>query len=351
MLRSIIIVGGGPRGLAVAIEALPYIDQIYIVDSKPGATWSATSTVADFELRSPVSFDLVTYSANNRHYSLSNYLYTEDMFTTDQLAIETDPRRIKRSQMFGYLCWVKQKLQQEGVQFLYDDVLDIRDGQVHLKQGAIITADNIVLAQGTKERDTPSYLLPYKPVSNLDILNKDYGRLLIVGSGQGAFDIAHYLHSKGVDIGIYITKLPKIHQYPAPSYNIWGPRTALGVYCNCLSSVEAKKRYIASVKAWGPSITPNNEYLLSSVPIYRDVPIEEVMIKYDYRYVNRTGVVPINTLSIRPDEVDRDGRVLNSQIYVTGPLAILSDGPRVNSIISSSTAAQTIVRSIINASI
>ena len=342
--KTLLIVGSGPRGLACAIEALERFDNIYILDPTPTSSWNVLSTVANFNLRSPISFDLVTYN-NKREWSLSTFIYEQDVLFNTQKDIESDKRMLTRLQFYNYICWVKDKLQQNNVQFIYNSLTSIKDNIVETTTGKI-KFDYLILALGTEEKETPSNLLKYKKIENRDLIENDYKSLLIVGSGQGAYDIASHLYAKGVDVALYITKDPKINQYPIPDYSLWNSRSALGPYCYSLVSSLSKQRYLTSVKAWGPSITPNNEFLLSTIPIYRNTNIDELIIKYGNRYVSRVGVKPINILGIKLTDINTNFRINNSNIFMSGPLASLYDGPRSNSIISSSSTAIQIIKEI-----
>lgn len=345
--NTLVIVGGGPRGLACAIQALTLFNRIYIIDEAPTSSWNTTSTVANFELRSPISFDLVTYDTSNRDYSLSMFLTEEDVTFNNQKDLEEDTRRLTRLQFYNYLTFVRNKLMSNpNVSFIYSKVLSVYNNYVETITGKI-DFDYIILAEGTSEKAIPTNLLPYKKITNDDLINKSYDSLLVVGSGQGAYDIASYLHSKNINVGLYITKYPKIDQYPAPSYSLWKERSALGNYCSCLAATSSKKRYVDSVKAWGPSITPNNEYLLTTIPIYIDVNVDKVMSKYNNTFINRTGVKPNNILDIKQQDITNNFKVKGTiNMFVTGPITALYDGPRVNSILSSSSTAIKIMEEI-----
>ena len=349
--KTLVIVGGGPRGLACAIQGLSLFNRIYIIDEAPTSSWNTTSTVANFELRSPISFDLVTYDTSNRDYSLSMFLTEEDITFNNQKDLEEDSRRVTRLEFYNYLTFVKTKLAlNSNISFIYSKVLSIYNNYVETISGKI-EFDYVILAQGTSEKAIPTNLIPYKQVTNEDILTKSYNSLLVVGSGQGAYDIASYLYSKNINVGLYITKYPKIDQYPAPSYSLWKERSALGNYCSSLICFKAKQRYIASVKAWGPSITPNNEYLLTTIPIYINTNIKELMSKYNNTFISRVGVKPNNILDIKQQDITTNFKVKGTtNMFVTGPITALYDGPRVNSIISSSSTAIKIMEKI-NASI
>lgn len=346
--RSLIIVGAGPRGLACAIQAINKFDNIYIIDDQPTSSWSSLSTVANFELRSPMSFDLVTYCTDHsREYSLSSIVLKEDVIHYNQQSIEEDSRRLNRVDFYNYLVIVKEMLKAHtNINFIYSKVLNIYNNNVELTNNDKIKFDYLILAQGVKEKLTPTNLKQYKQITNLDIINNDYQSLLVIGSGQGAYDIASYLYNKGVKVGLYINKLPKVHQYPAPSHVIWPSRSALSNYCANLPSTQSKMRYINNVKQWGPSITPNNEYLLTTIPIHLNEDIRDVISKYGNRFICRTGITPINMLGIEPTQITNNFRVKGTNIFVTGPLATLYDGPRVNSIISSSSTAMQIMEEI-----
>jgi lysine/ornithine N-monooxygenase len=345
--NTLIIVGGGPRGLACAIQGLTLFNRIYIIDETPAGSWNTTSTVANFELRSPVSFDLVTYDTSNKDYSLSDFLDLENITFNNQKEIEEDSRRLTRLQFYNYLSHVKTKLMSNSnVSFIYNKVLSVHNNCVETTSGKI-HFDHLILAQGTQEKAVPTNLLPYKKITNEDLLTKSYSSLLVVGSGQGAYDIASYLYNKGVNVGLYITKYPKIDQYPAPSYSLWKERSALGNYCSSLVSTASKSRYIQSVKAWGPSITPNNEYLLTTIPIYINSNIKEVISKYNNTFISRVGVKPNNILNIKPDQITTNFKVKGTtNMFVSGPITAIYDGPRVNSIISSSSTAIKIMEEI-----
>jgi hypothetical protein len=128
---------------------------------------------------------------------------------------------------------------------------------------------------------------------------------------------------------------------------MWKERSALGNYCSSLISINSKSRYLESVKAWGPSITPNNEYLLTTIPIYINRDIKEVISKYNNTYISRVGVKPNNILNIKPDQITTNFKVKGTtNIFVSGPITALYDGPRVNSIISSSSTALKIMEEI-----
>jgi lysine/ornithine N-monooxygenase len=345
--NTLVIIGGGPRGLACAIEMKDLFTIIYVIDETPTNSWSPLSTLANFELRSPVSFDLVTYSSTNKDYSLSEFLYNNNNIQfTNQRELEEDSRRLKRLQFYQYICWAKDKLQQSNVQFIYNNVKNIYNNTITLNNEGKIKFDYLILAQGTKEKPQATNLLRYKNITNSDVLNNEYKSVLIIGSGQAAYDIASHLHNKDVRVGLYIKNRPKINQYPAPSYSIWKERSAIGSYCASLVSQDSRTRYIKTVKAWAPSITPNNEYLLTTIPIYENNNIDEVIKLYDNKYINRTGVLPVNTLNINSNQVTSTFRINNSNMFVTGPLSILIDGPRVNSVISSSSTAITIRQEI-----
>ena len=51
-------------------------------------------------------------------------------------------------------------------------------------------------------------------------------------------------------------------------------------------------------------------------------------------------------LNIKQEDITNNFRVLNTNIFITGPLTTLYDGPRVNSIISSSSTAIKIIEEI-----
>ena len=349
--KTLVIIGGGPRGLACAIEGLNKFKSIYIIDEHPTDSWNTISTVANFQLRSPISFDLVTYS-NNKEYSLSKYLFNEETTITNHKDIEEDSRRLNRVDFFNYLCWVKDKLQNNNVSFIYTNVLSIYNNYITTNNGDI-NFDYLILAQGTKEKELPSNLYKYRRTTNIDILNNNYKSILVVGGGQGAFDIASYLHTKNINVGLYIKKIPKISQFPAPCYNIWKERSALSNYCSSLISIEARIRYVKTVKDWGPSITPNNEYLLNTISIHIDENIDNIMSQYSNTFISRIGVNPINILNINPlTDINKNFNIKNTNIYITGPLTTVMDGPRTNSILSSSSTAIKIIGDIeINASI
>ncbi len=349
MQRNLVIIGAGPRGLACVIQGLNKFDNIYIIDDQPTNSWSPLSTVANFQLRSPISFDLVTYSTDYREYSLSSIMLNQDVMFDNQEAIEGDSRRLNRVDFYNYLSTVKTMLiANSNVNFMYCRVKSIYNNTIKLMNDDEIKFDYLILAQGVKEKLIPTNLKQYKQITNIDLLNNSYESVLVIGSGQGAYDIASYLYTKQVNVGLYINKQPKIHQYPAPSYDLWGPRSALSNYCASLPSTESRKRYISSVKQWGPSITPNNEYLLTTIPIYTSKDdIRDVISKYNNRYICRTGVVPTNILGINPTDITTNFRVKSTNnIFVSSTLAILYDGPRVNSIISSSSTAKQIMEEI-----
>ena len=80
---NITIIGAGPRGLSLALYALFKNYKVTLIDSNPLHTWASDYLISDLEMKSPLSFDLVTYIKELQEFSLSNYLKLDYTFSSN----------------------------------------------------------------------------------------------------------------------------------------------------------------------------------------------------------------------------------------------------------------------------
>ena len=365
--KTLVILGSGPRGIATAIQALKYKDKfnIYLIDSEPLSTWEYPNMVVDMKMRSPISFDLVTYQKDLQEYSLTNYLKYKFKPSFTQLGIEKNNIFCKRIEFLHYLQNCLQKIEQEGITIIKEQISSITKTQVKLKTRSI-NYNYLVIAVGrnAEEPVIPNYLRGNKIYFVKDIYTKQWGpndQLYIVGSGQLASEIAAYIVHTNKTINWAFNHDVKIEQYPVPSYKDWGKFSALSnYYYNSFNKIESKIDYLKRVKEWGPSITPyifkklnekaNNINIIQS---------KNIIVNKDFKYILALGRRPnLNNLpldfNIASSNLPEQIPLLNSyfgsttcpNIFFTGRLATHTGGPSQGSIISSGETARIILESI-----
>jgi len=367
---KIAIVGAGPRGLSVTLYALYKGHKVTLIDPLPLHTWTSDYLIEDLEMRSPLTFDLVTYLEELQEFNLSKYLDYNLPFTNSQAAIESCNIKVKRKDFCSYLEWVLSYLINKKIKLIKQTVVSVEGNTVNLANGKFIKGDAVVFCTGYKGKDNiPNWIkntnLKDKLVKLNTVLQKpeDYfnKKWLVLGSGQGAAEQVNYFSSdlKG-EVTWVIKKEPKVNQYPAPNYREWGTKSALGSYYRSLNTYKDRLDYLFKVKQWQPSITP---YIAAKL---KDTNFNKVIVRDYSEVINAeidyislvTGLIP-NSSSL-PVEVNTNSYIANfpditdtfkvnypnANWYVSGILATAYDGPRQHSLISAGITAKEIIEDI-----
>lgn len=365
---NITIVGAEPRGLSVALYALYKQHKVTLIDPLPLHTWTSDYLIEDLEMRSPVTFDLVTFIEELQEFSLSRYLGYNVLFTDIQSTIEACNVKVTRKEFCDYLNWVYTYINKKA-KIIKQTVVSVESNNVKLSNSKLVKGDVIVFCTGYKGKENnPSWLsktnFSNKKIDLINILNSPNNYInkkwLVVGSGQGSAEQVNYFSSLKGTVYWVVKKTPKVNQYPAPNYQIWGSKSALGSYYRSLTDYKNKLDYLAKVKQWQPSITP---YISSKL---QSANYKQLIVK-DYSEVNNlevdhvslaSGVIPnINSL---PMSVPNNPYLANfpdisnhfrinfpsCNWYVSGILATAFDGPRQHSLISAGLTAKEIIEDI-----
>lgn len=362
-MKHLVIVGSGPRGLAVALRALQYKDKfkVSIVDPDPMSTWKFPNMLPDMEMRSPITFDLVTFQRDLQQYSLAKFL-KKDVEAETQRDVESNTEFCRRKEFVNYLKSLIVLLKREGVRFIPRRTLGIGATFITTDTGNI-PYDYLVLAAGkaTQKNKCPSYLKGKPLLTTQCLFDCSWFKktINVIGSGQQSAEIVEYLSAQGARVFWVQKHTPKVHQYPVPSFKEWGIASALGSYYS--KTALNKTKYLQDVKEWGPTITPyiNNllkqrKYTVIENPgSTKDIDMEGQFILAT-GFTNEIGLLP-TTFDIKknrnntllPDIVNSFQSSSNPNIYFTGSLATHFDGPRQGSIISSGLTAHTILLSIL----
>lgn len=365
---KITVVGAGPRGLSVALYALHKQHKVTLIDPLPLHTWTSNYLIEDLEMRSPVTFDLVTFIEELQEFSLFRYLGYALSFSNIQSTIEACDIKVTRKEFCDYLNWIYTYISKKA-KIIKQTVVSVEGNNVKLSNGKLVKGEAIVFCTGYKGKENnPSWLsktnFSNKRIRLTNVLNSpnDYinKKWLVIGSGQGAAEQVNYFSSLKGDVYWAVKKIPKVNQYPAPNYQLWGSKSALGDYYRRLTNYKERLNYLAKVKQWQPSITP---YISSKL---QSANYKQIIVK-DYSEVNNlevdyvslaSGVTPnINSLPMLvpsnpylanfPDITNHFKiNYPNTNWYISGILATAFDGPRQHSLISAGLTAKEIIEDI-----
>lgn len=368
----ITIIGAGPRGLSTALYALHKGHTVNLIDPDPLHTWNTNYIISNLQMRSPVTFDLVTYIEELQDFSLANFLNIPYTFTSKQCIIEFNNIKVSRSHFSSYLQFILKKITSK-INLIKKKVIDVIENNVYLNDSTIIKSDAVVFCIGyTGKLNIPKWLnstnLSKSIISlNTILSNKNIykdKKWLVIGSGQGAAEITEYLCNLNGYVN-WVTNNPiKVYQYPAPDIKLWGKKSALGDYYRSLNNSIDKVNYLKKVKKWQPSITPyidhklkqvNNKYKILHLNNYTDI----LNLEFDY-IVLATGLnpsiaslptsikIPSNSFNTIFPNITQGFKlnVPNCDWYVSGILATFYDGPRQHSLISSGLTAKEIINNI-----
>lgn len=354
-MSKIVIVGLGPRGLSAALYALYKGHEVVLVDPDPLSSWSPPNMIADIEMRSPASFDLVTFLPELEDYSLLKFLGHSNVYK--QKEVEECPIKVNRIKFCEYMNFILSHVLKSSF-LIKEKVIQISSNVVKTETRTIL-ADKIVLSIGSCSfKPYPNWVDLSKVKSIKDIItNLPINQsVMVVGSGQGAAELV-YLLSKENKVKWVINKEPRVSQYPLPSWENASYRSGLSSYYSTISSWEARMDYIKAIKDWQPSITPyirdrlfhvQHKYKVINPTTLVDLNQEEVDI-----ICIQTGILPslskvpisVKAYSFLPEypSLSSGFRTSNPYLHITGMLAMPFDGPRQASLISAGITSKSII--------
>lgn len=367
---KILIIGAGPRALSVAIYALHKGIEPILIDPNPLGSWLSTPSLPDTLMRSPTSFDLVSFLDRQdfSYWRLDTFLNCVVNYNTQE-DIEANTDLVLRTDFTKYLEFCLEAILLRGGSLVKSRVASFSNKHVRLDTEEVITGDAVVFAIGAcTANKVPVWVNSNKLYDKLVPLPKTKSitnsSVAVIGSGQSAAEYALYLLSNGCSITWITEDKYKTTRYPVPTYMDWGPRSALGPYYRSLrGDTSLSESYLASVKQWQPSLTP--EVVLALEPyassIHKVDPLnnEEIadsLSSADY-IVACTGPnpsidnIPNNELIHRLPSNTNFPLLINgmrtlSGLYFTGLLAMRFDGTRQGSVVSAGLSAKEIVEDI-----
>ncbi len=365
-MKKIVVVGAGPRGIAIVLQALSKGFDVTVIDDRPLYTWSYPFLIEDMEMRSPITFDLVSYIPELYEFSLAKYLGYSIPPTTDQRFIESCAIKVHRREFYRYMQFLWEYLLPK-VTFIPERITAVTPNQVILSN-QILDADAIVITTGCERSKNPEWMQytnirdKVSPLSDLIKADTTNAKVAVVGSGQGAAETVYFLASKGNQVYWCLKHNPQVSQYPAPAYDSWGYRSALGgYYRRTLTNWRDRLSYLGKVKAWQPTITPYIHSKLQTVKYTQITPTSsddlQPIFEADY-VINSTGFNPDASELPCTFEVEREDylpqfprlkegfRIPGTHIHISGILAIGFDGGRQASLISAGLTAKEIMENI-----
>lgn len=369
---KIVIVGAGPRALAIAIQLVFKGIQPTIIDPNPIHTWQAPYIIPNIEMRSPITFDLVSYIEEMQGFSLAKFLGKEDAFTISQNQIEANPIKVSRDDFCAYLTYIWRYVLSSSIHIQEPVTLIGKDYVLTPSQR--VEADAIVIATGysSTSRKTPDWVGKTLLINKLTSLSSVIEQapagktIAVVGSGQGAAEVVYLLAAANNQVYWCINRPIKVHQYPAPPYSEWKSKSALGGYYRSLRDWNARMKYLGQIRQWQPSITPYIDQKLQKVkdryvqitptssnqlqPIFKQA--DHILLLAgntpEISSLPTDFPVPVNPYLPNFPDLVKGFRLPDSRHYFTGLLALAFDGPRQASLISAGITAQEIVQDILN---
>ena len=358
---KVIVVGAGPRGIAVAIEAKYRGYECALVDRDPISSWRYAAP--DMVMRSPLSFDLV-YPGSPAWgtSSLIRYIHPDsiepDWGECMQRGIEYMEERCTRSIFISYATHTLDRL---DIPVIRERVVRVGSNQVVLGNGEYIYGDVVVIATGLSPiTDIPHWVVPvtHKLVTAQEVVGGlPNGTYAVIGGGQSGAEYCEYIARQGHKVYWVVNGKPRVRQYPVPSYIDWGIRSALSGYYRTIPTPQMRQEYISQVKAWQPSITPIIDIMMrqrgDAITILEGPGTREGQATWDtlHRKVDGvllcTGNKPAQVEYINPPmkvngKLVLDNFMASNGIYHTGLLAMGYDGPRQGSLVSAGITAREI---------
>ena len=340
-MLDVVIVGCGPRGLAVALECTKRGLNYKVFDSYPLKTWKNLSWY-EFQMRSPIEFDLVNGNKNDK-YSLHNFLKE----------IKEEPAEFITRQLFTkYLSWVYEVI---SANVIKNKIKKIYKDRVIDETNTEYKAYKIVLANGSRPKK-PRYAID-KVISPELLYAKSSLNLVIFGSGQAAAEFAAFFARRN-QVTWVVNQKPRVYQYPIPDYLCWGYKSAFGDYFKKLSYLD-KLKYLKSVKEWQPSITPGVKKLIdensANIKIIEQPSLNAInqIVNYndycllaigsEYKLSNYSYLPKLNTHTSNFLSVTTGFKTSIPSIRITGLGAVFYDGLRQGSISSAYNTAKEIL--------
>lgn len=352
---KLVIVGAGPRGLATAIQAVKNeaVTQILLIDPDPYSSWNTDKQVIDFVMRSPVTFDLITgLDESYQDWSLSEYIKTKEEVT--------DVAFCTRSLFGRYLKYVFHRLNRyKKLSYLDAAVINLEAQHNRLITHSldVIEYDALVVSIGYDKPKEIKWLDSSKVKDDSYLLNNEVVNqsVLVVGSGQGAAELAVYLREKKNRVTWLLKKQYTVNQYPVPTYDEWQYRTAFSDYYYELP-IKEKFQYLKEISTFGPTITPQIANQLVGIKQIVSNKVDLDLSKFDYIF-NKAGYelkyentilksLPADMYFSHKVSLNKQFRTPLYPIYVTGALATHVGGPNQNSIYSAAFTAQRILEDI-----
>ncbi len=369
---NIVIVGAGPRSLAIALDLVRQGARPTIIDPAPIHTWQAPNIIPDIQMRSPVTFDLVTFRKELQNFSLTSFLGKDIPYTNSQREVEQCEIPVSRRQFCEYLQHTWEYVS-AGSNFIQEKVISIKESSV-VTETQEIAADKVIIATGytsTLEK-MPTWIaetvlrdkiIPLPAlIENLPVNQK----IAVVGSGQGAAEVVYLLASHLNTVYWCVNHETRVHQYPAPPYSEWKSLTALGPYYRTLKNSDDQINYLNKVKQWQPTITPYIAEKLKEVAgkFTQIFPtssnnLEDIFKQLDHIVILSGNIPDINLVPFDREIqtnpyipnfplLDKGFKIPETNVYFTGLLATTYDGPRQASLISAGITAQEIIQDILD---
>jgi lysine/ornithine N-monooxygenase len=362
MKRRVLIVGAGPRGIAIAIEAKQKGYDCVFIDRDPMGSWG--DAAPNMVMRSPLSFDLVYPGAPTwAESSLMRYVHpgsTEPLWGENlQKDLEYMGERCTRD---VFIAYAKHCLQELDMPIIRDRVLKVSKTGVHTAGGEYIEGDLVVVASGLSPiTEVPDWVLPvsHKLITAREVIDGlPIGTYAVVGNGQSGAEYCELLARQGNKVYWLVNGVPRVTQYPAPTYIDWGMRSALSGYYRTIPTAKMKQEYLSQIKVWQPSITPHISTLIQQhgegITVLDGPGTREGYSSWEALQRKVTGVLlctgnkpaPVgyveepNRLS---GKITLDRFMASNGVYHTGLLAIGYDGPRQASFISAGITAKEII--------
>lgn len=360
----ITIVGAGPRGIAVALVALDQGLEVTLIDPYPFSSWEVPQTLPDFEMRSPLTFDLVTGAGKSlQTYSLATFLNREVSSSSDQRELEACSDRATRAQFSDYLQHVFHRIKPQ-LNYIAEPAISIKAEGV-LTPSRFVKSSKIIIALGAALETPicPDWIAKsqYKDrVIELEsLIHPEPGRYLVIGSGQRAAEMLLHLSSQGCTVALAGHHSWKPHQYPVPDYQSWFHKTALGPYYQSIQGPSSKREYLKQVKAWQPTVSPlvyqalkslNYEHFhLDSTQLLQEWLGEDGHLvlasgrKFNFDQLPLSKPIKASLVNSQWPELNRFRLNEIPSIYFTGTAALAYGGPAQGSIISAARTAKEIL--------
>lgn len=364
-MKKLVIIGAGPRGLAVALRAVQHQElEVHIVDPKPLSTWLFPNMVPHMQMRSPVSFDLVTFQQDlHPLYSLAKYMKIYEPMPITQKEVENFPHLCMRQDFINYLAFITQTIEAQGGTIVKRKVTDVTEDKVLLFGGYALEYDYMVVAVGKANQSPilPNYLREsanLKTVQDLCMCSWFKQEVNVVGSGQFAAELVEFLTRQGAIVNWITKHVLAVSQYPVPSCKDWGLKSALGDFYS--RGLMEPKEYLKEVKQWGPTITPYIANLLDgrSYKVIQPESTKELNLELPTFLAagskEDASLLPVSlpikrdpTSTNLPSIVKPFKSSSHPNVYFTGGLAVRYDGPRQGSLISSGLTAKAIITDVL----